>query len=183
MKEYNEIKKKLLNVNKSDELSSIKEETFIELLSMEQTKILKQRHFRMKEKQEWLNQKDRLKNKISLRKNGTKTSRRNGKLNFKINWKGMFSPKQGPGPKKPKKELKEIILRNKGTFKIDKIKRYQTEGNNIAENIFQNIKNRLKGRNNFQFQKNVNRLLKIYYFASLSVLFCCSFGLEIYSDD
>ena len=64
-------------------------------------------------------------------------------------------------PNKPKPDLKEIILRNQQTFKIDKAKRYKNQNKNISENMLKAIQQRISKRNNFQFQKDVNYELSV----------------------
>ena len=97
----------------------------------------------------------------SLQKNFRKNySRRKGRLNFQVqaNQLMMLNAKEVPIDKKERKRLKDIILKNRKMFKINKVKRYETEGGKVAQNILRNIQHRLEGRNHFQFQKDVGVL-------------------------
>lgn len=93
----------------------------------------------------------------SLRNNRHKNyERRKGRLNFKFKpepW--LVAEAEAGAQEEQKKRLKDIILKNRKMFKINKVKRYGTEGNQMADNILRNIEHRLRDRNHFQYQKDV----------------------------
>lgn len=93
----------------------------------------------------------------SLKNNRSKNlNRRKGRLNFKYKADPWLAAEAEKGEQETqKKRLKDIILKNRRMFKINKVKRYGTEGNQMANNILRNIQHRLRDRNHFQFQKDV----------------------------
>jgi hypothetical protein len=138
-------------LNCSNEINNLAEQDFLKILANEQNKIKKSR------RKQNLMRLDHI-NSQSLKKNHKKNyNRRNGKLNFDFRMNSIY-PQENVDKnnmKTDKKRLKDIILKNKKMFKIDKIKRYETEGGKIADNILRNIQHRLNGRNHFQYQKDV----------------------------
>jgi hypothetical protein len=123
---------------------------FLQALTQEQNKIKKNR------RNQNILRLDQIYNQSLKNKHKKKLNRRKAKLNFDFRMNSDFPYElDSKNVKVDKKKLKDIILKNKKTFKIDKIKRYETEGGKIADNILRNIQHRLKDRNHFQFQKDV----------------------------
>lgn len=115
--------------------------TDLELLKNHHKKIIKQRHYRVKNlKTKIHEQRPKVKSSIPKKVYQNIIEKQLQKENINEN---------------QQKNLKNIVLKHKKTFKINKIKRYATENKTIVDHIYNNIQSKLKNRNNFQFQKDV----------------------------